>query len=88
MKGLKLQCSSFKPPFKIHANLPDLPFALYLDFYLNPHLFSPGPGDSTLQFRLLHFWEARKNVKGVPGIILGIEMLMIDAEVILHFSLY
>ncbi|WZZ13247.1 hypothetical protein YC2023_106336 [Brassica napus] len=41
---------------------------------------SPGPGDSTLQFRLLHFWDARKNVKGGPGIILGIEMLMIDAE--------
>ncbi|CAN6864627.1 unnamed protein product [Brassica oleracea] len=41
---------------------------------------SPGPGDSTLQFRLLHFWEARKNVKGGPGILLGIEMLMIDAE--------
>ncbi|WZY81232.1 hypothetical protein YC2023_027616 [Brassica napus] len=41
---------------------------------------SPGPGDSTLQFRFLHFWEARKNVKGVLGIILGIEMLMIDAE--------
>ncbi|WZZ45449.1 hypothetical protein YC2023_041708 [Brassica napus] len=43
---------------------------------------SPGPGDSTLQFRLLHFWEARKNVKGGPGILLGIEMLMIDAEVV------
>ncbi|CAF2146660.1 unnamed protein product [Brassica rapa subsp. trilocularis] len=38
------------------------------------------PGDSTLQFRLIHFWEARKNVKGGPGIILGIKMLMIDAE--------
>ncbi|CAN7077150.1 unnamed protein product [Brassica oleracea var. botrytis] len=49
----------------------------------SPLLFrhvSPGPGDSTLQFRLIHFWEARKNVKGGPGIILGIEMLMIDAE--------
>ncbi|CAN6852647.1 unnamed protein product [Brassica oleracea] len=41
---------------------------------------SPGPGDSTMQFRLLHFWDARKNVKGGPGILLGIEMLMIDAE--------
>nr|VDD45203.1 unnamed protein product [Brassica oleracea] len=41
---------------------------------------SPGPGGSTLEFRLLHFWEARKNVKGGPGILLGIEMLMIDAE--------
>ncbi|KAG2267790.1 hypothetical protein Bca52824_062345 [Brassica carinata] len=41
---------------------------------------SPGPDDSTLKFRLLHFWEARKNVKGGPGILLGIEMLMIDAE--------
>ncbi|KAF2575067.1 hypothetical protein F2Q70_00000982 [Brassica cretica] len=41
---------------------------------------SPGPDDSTLKFRLLHFWEARKNVKGRPGILLGIEMLMIDAE--------
>ncbi|KAH0869688.1 hypothetical protein HID58_076710 [Brassica napus] len=38
MKGLKLQCSSLKPPFKIHADLPDRPFALYLDPYLNPHL--------------------------------------------------
>ncbi|CAF1958578.1 unnamed protein product [Brassica oleracea var. botrytis] len=41
---------------------------------------SPGPRDSTLQFRLLHFWDARKNVKGGPGILLGIEMLMIDTE--------
>ncbi|XP_018508215.2 uncharacterized protein LOC103861225 isoform X3 [Brassica rapa] len=41
---------------------------------------SPGPADSTLKFRLLHFWEARKNVKGGPGILLGIELLMIDAE--------
>ncbi|CAF1889773.1 BnaC02g09770D [Brassica napus] len=50
----------------------------------SPPLFfrhvSPGPDDSTLKFRLLHFWEARKNVKGGPGILLGIEMLMIDAE--------
>ncbi|WZZ86806.1 hypothetical protein YC2023_115385 [Brassica napus] len=49
----------------------------------SPLLFrhvSPGPGDSTLQFRLLHFWEARKNVKGGSGILLGIEMLMIDSE--------
>ncbi|WZZ77755.1 hypothetical protein YC2023_098327 [Brassica napus] len=43
---------------------------------------SPGPGDSTMQFRLLHFWDARKNVKGGPVILLGIEMLMIDAEVV------
>ncbi|CAN6990206.1 unnamed protein product [Brassica rapa subsp. trilocularis] len=42
---------------------------------------SPGPGDSTMQFRLLHHWEARKNVKGGPGILLGIEMLMIDEGV-------
>ncbi|CAN6876152.1 unnamed protein product [Brassica oleracea] len=41
---------------------------------------SPGPGDSTMQFRLLHFWDARKNVKGGPGILLGIELLLIDAE--------
>ena len=56
----------------------------------SPLLFrhvSPGPGDSTLQFRLLHFWEARKNVKGGPDILLGIEMLMIDSEVYLHVSL-
>ncbi|KAF3565039.1 hypothetical protein DY000_02013494 [Brassica cretica] len=49
----------------------------------SPLLFrhvSPGPGDSTMQFRLIHFWEARKNVKGGPGIFLGIEMLMIDEE--------
>ncbi|CAN7027647.1 unnamed protein product [Brassica oleracea var. botrytis] len=56
----------------------------------SPLLFrhvSPGPGDSTLQFRLLHFWEARKNVKGGSDILLGIEMLMIDSEVYLHVSL-
>uniref|UniRef100_M4DVH2 Replication factor A C-terminal domain-containing protein n=1 Tax=Brassica campestris TaxID=3711 RepID=M4DVH2_BRACM len=41
---------------------------------------SPGPSDSTLQFRLLHFWNARKNVKGGPEILLGVEMLMIGAE--------
>ncbi|CAF1924152.1 unnamed protein product [Brassica napus] len=41
---------------------------------------SPGPSDSTLQFRLLHFWNARKNVKGGPEILLGVEILMIDAE--------
>uniref|UniRef100_A0A0D3A1D5 Replication factor A C-terminal domain-containing protein n=1 Tax=Brassica oleracea var. oleracea TaxID=109376 RepID=A0A0D3A1D5_BRAOL len=49
----------------------------------HPLLFrqvSPGPGDSTMQFRLLHFWDAHKNVKGGPWILLGIEMLMIDAE--------
>ena len=40
-----------------------------------------------MQFRLVHFWEARKNVKGGPGILLGIEMLMIDAEVCLPLSL-
>ena len=40
-----------------------------------------------MQFRLIHLWEARKNVKGGPGIILGIEMLMIDAEVCLPLSL-
>uniref|UniRef100_A0A0D3BB97 DUF223 domain-containing protein n=1 Tax=Brassica oleracea var. oleracea TaxID=109376 RepID=A0A0D3BB97_BRAOL len=33
-----------------------------------------------MQFRLLHHWEAHKNVKGGPGILLGIEMLMIDEE--------
>ncbi|KAF3574205.1 hypothetical protein F2Q69_00061279 [Brassica cretica] len=56
----------------------------------SPLLFrhvSPGPGDSTLQFRLLHFWEARKNVKGGPDILLGIEMRMIDSEVCLPVSL-
>ncbi|CAF2085032.1 unnamed protein product [Brassica napus] len=50
----------------------------------SPLLFrhvSPGPGDPTMQFRLLHHWEARKNVKGGPGILLRIEMLMIDEEV-------
>ncbi|KAG2289473.1 hypothetical protein Bca52824_049077 [Brassica carinata] len=51
----------------------------------SPLLFrhvSPGPGDSTMQFRLIHHWEARKNVKGGPGILLGIEMLMIDEELV------
>ncbi|WZZ43231.1 hypothetical protein YC2023_039490 [Brassica napus] len=49
----------------------------------SPLLFrhvTPGSGDFTLQFRLIHFWDARKNVKGRPAIILGIELLMIDAE--------
>ncbi|KAH0909225.1 hypothetical protein HID58_032546 [Brassica napus] len=52
----------------------------------SPLLFrhvSPGLGDSTMQFRLLHHWEARKNVKGGPDILLGIEMLMIDEEMLL-----
>ncbi|KAF3542557.1 hypothetical protein DY000_02004900 [Brassica cretica] len=56
----------------------------------SPLLFrhvTPGSGDSTLQFRLIHFWDARKNVKGGPAIILGIELLMIDAEVCVHVSL-
>lgn len=39
---------------------------------------SAGPGDSKLQFRLIHFWEARKHAKG--GILIGIEMLMIDEQ--------
>ncbi|CAF1853574.1 BnaC04g26850D [Brassica napus] len=39
---------------------------------------SPGPGDSKLQFRIIHFWEARKNAKGRGSILIGIEMLMID----------
>ncbi|WZZ14595.1 hypothetical protein YC2023_107684 [Brassica napus] len=33
---------------------------------------------SKLQFRLIHFWEARKHAKG--GILIGIEMLMIDEQ--------
>ncbi|KAL0877347.1 hypothetical protein Bca101_027052 [Brassica carinata] len=41
---------------------------------------SPGPADSKLQFRLIHFWEARKNLKGGGSILIGIEMLMIDEE--------
>nr|VDD48462.1 unnamed protein product [Brassica oleracea] len=98
MKGLELQCSPLKPPFKIPTALPHPSSALYLAAYLYPHLsylrsypylsplrslalnLSPGPGDSTMQFRLLHFWDARKNVKGGPGILLGIELLLIDAE--------
>ncbi|CAN6988104.1 unnamed protein product [Brassica rapa subsp. trilocularis] len=39
---------------------------------------SAGPGDSKLQFRLIHFWEARKHAKG--GILIGIEMLMINEQ--------
>ncbi|KAH0897186.1 hypothetical protein HID58_046754, partial [Brassica napus] len=35
----------------------------------------------------IHFWEARKNVKGGPDILLGIEMLMIDAEICLQGTL-
>ncbi|KAH0884986.1 hypothetical protein HID58_061082 [Brassica napus] len=41
---------------------------------------SPGPGDSKLQFRLVHFWEARKNAKERGSILVGIEMLMIDGQ--------
>ncbi|KAL0899407.1 hypothetical protein Bca101_083368 [Brassica carinata] len=50
---------------------------------LSPLLFSrvsPGPANSKLQFRLIHFWEARKNLKGGGSILIGIEMLMIDEE--------
>ena len=57
----------------------------------SPLLFrhvSPGLGDSTLQFRFIHFWEARKNVKGGPCMFLGIEMLMIDEEVCLPVSFF
>ncbi|KAG5391111.1 hypothetical protein IGI04_032652, partial [Brassica rapa subsp. trilocularis] len=39
---------------------------------------SAEPGDSKLQFRLIHFWEARKHAKG--GILIGIEMLMINEQ--------
>nr|VDD30380.1 unnamed protein product [Brassica oleracea] len=42
-----------------------------------PHLSSGSMMSISL---LIHFWEARKNVKGGPGIFLGIEMLMIDEE--------
>ncbi|XP_013601557.1 PREDICTED: uncharacterized protein LOC106309013 [Brassica oleracea var. oleracea] len=63
-------------PLSWRKTLQFLPAKLLLLFR---HV-SPGPGDSTLQFRLLHFWEARKNVKGGPDILLGIEMLMIDSE--------
>lgn len=45
---------------------------------------SAGPGDSKLQFRLIHFWEARKHAKG--GILIGIEMLMIDEQVYVTVS--
>ncbi|WZZ23031.1 hypothetical protein YC2023_124418 [Brassica napus] len=38
MKGLELQCSPLKPPFKILTDLPYLPSALYLDPYLYPYL--------------------------------------------------
>lgn len=45
---------------------------------------SAGPGDSKLQFRLIHFWEARKHAKG--GILIGIEMLMINEQVCVTVS--
>ncbi|CAN6930230.1 unnamed protein product, partial [Brassica oleracea] len=39
---------------------------------------SSGPGDSQLLFKLIYFWKAGTNFKG--GILLGLEMLMIDEE--------
>jgi len=46
---------------------------------------SSGPGDSQLLFKLIYFWKARNNSKG--GILLGLEMLMIDEEVHVHISI-
>ncbi|CAN7080270.1 unnamed protein product [Brassica oleracea var. botrytis] len=40
---------------------------------------SSGPGDSELLFKLIYFWKARNNSKG--GILLDLEMLMIDEDV-------
>ncbi|KAH0879645.1 hypothetical protein HID58_067039, partial [Brassica napus] len=37
-----------------------------------------GPGDFQLLFKLIYFWKARNNCKG--GILLGLEMLMMDEE--------
>ncbi|CDY42575.1 BnaA04g10380D [Brassica napus] len=42
-----------------------------------PH---PSSGSMISSSMFIHFWEARKNVKGGPCIFLGIEMLMIDEE--------
>ncbi|CAN6873518.1 unnamed protein product, partial [Brassica oleracea] len=39
---------------------------------------SSGPGDSQLLFKLIYFWKTRNNSK--RGILLGLEMLMIDEE--------
>ncbi|WZZ43192.1 hypothetical protein YC2023_039451 [Brassica napus] len=44
-----------------------------------PNKVSSGHGDSQLLFKLIYFWKARNNSKG--GILLGLEMLMIDEEV-------
>ena len=38
MKGVELQCSPLKPPFKIPADLLHPPFVLYLPSYLYPYL--------------------------------------------------
>ncbi|CAN7010329.1 unnamed protein product, partial [Brassica oleracea var. botrytis] len=40
---------------------------------------SYGPEDSQLLFKLIYFWKARNNFIG--GILLGLEMLMIDEKV-------
>ncbi|KAG5388381.1 hypothetical protein IGI04_029922 [Brassica rapa subsp. trilocularis] len=71
---------------KIHTFIMAKQTAIFTGEASSPLLFrhvSPGSGDSTMQFRLLHHWEARKNVKGGPGIVFGIEMLMIDEEMLL-----
>ena len=37
---------------------------------------SPGPGDSKLMFRLIHFWETSINSKG--GILIGTKYVTVD----------
>jgi len=40
---------------------------------------SPGPHETQLRFRLIHFWEAWNPVKKT---LIGLEMLLIDEQVL------
>ncbi|KAL0657729.1 hypothetical protein Bca4012_078314 [Brassica carinata] len=44
---------------------------------------SPGPHETQLRFRLIHFWEAWNPLKKT---IIGLEMLLIDEQISLIFS--
>ncbi|KAH0878028.1 LOW QUALITY PROTEIN: hypothetical protein HID58_065465 [Brassica napus] len=73
-KNLLLRSSnSFLALWQIKRQLPPPKFILHFSSV------SSGAGDSQLLFKLIYFWKARNNSKG--GILLGLEMLMMDEEV-------
>ncbi|KAJ0233087.1 hypothetical protein HA466_0285400 [Hirschfeldia incana] len=93
LSSMKLQRCIINPPFKKAIDPPQIRPRLCARSNLTPPILtgeapapllfrhvSPGPGESTLRFRLIHYWEASKIVKGGPSILLGIELLMIDEE--------